>query len=84
MDGFIDDIITINIDDPRWAERAKNTALLNIHTMFRPRKFNKPLKRDDPLLLHNITGEGQIADRKTFLGWDIHTYSLQVFLTHKK
>ena len=36
MDGFIHDTITINIDDPYWVERAKNAALLVIHTIFRP------------------------------------------------
>ena len=36
MDGFIHNKITITIDDPCWAERAKNAALLVIHTIFRP------------------------------------------------
>ena len=48
MDRFIDDIITITIDDPPWVERAKNAALLIIHTIFRPWKSNEPLKQDDP------------------------------------
>ena len=37
MDGFIDDVITITIDDPFWVERAKNAYLLIIHTIFIPR-----------------------------------------------
>ena len=49
MNGFIDDIITITTDDPCWVECAKNTALLTIHTIFRPRNYNKPLKLDDLL-----------------------------------
>ena len=48
MDVLIDDIINITIDDPRWVECAKNAALLIIHTIFIPRKSDKPLKRDDP------------------------------------
>ena len=36
MDGFIDEIITITIDDPCWVERSKKSALLVIHTIFRP------------------------------------------------
>ena len=44
MDGFIDDIITITIDDPCWVERAKNAALLIIQTIFRPQYSDKPLK----------------------------------------
>ena len=36
MDGFIDYIITITIDNPFWMDHAKNVALLVIHTIFRP------------------------------------------------
>ena len=49
MDILIDDIITITIDNPCWVDRAKNSALLIIHTIFRPRKYDKPMKQDDPL-----------------------------------
>ena len=34
MDGFIDDIITITVDDENWLDRAKIAALLVIHTLF--------------------------------------------------
>ena len=34
MDGFIDDIITIMVDDKHWIYRAKSAALLVIHTLF--------------------------------------------------
>ena len=33
MDGFIDDIITITVDDDHWIDRAKSAALLVIHTL---------------------------------------------------
>ena len=56
MNGFIDDTITITIDNPHWVERAKNTALLIIHTIFRPWQSNETLKRDDPLSLRKIAG----------------------------
>ena len=36
MDGFIDDIITITVDDNHWVDCAKTAALLVIHTLFRP------------------------------------------------
>ena len=48
MDGFIDNIITIIIDEPSWVERAKLTALLFIQTISRPLNSSKPLKQDDP------------------------------------
>ena len=36
MDGFIDDIITITVNDDHWVDRAKSADLLVIHTLFRP------------------------------------------------
>ena len=84
MDGFIDYITTITIENPCWVERAKNLALLIIHTIFIPRNSYKPLKQDDPLSLHKIAGEGQIVERKTCLGWYTHTRSLRVFLPREK
>ena len=36
MDGFIDDIITITVNDEHWIDRAKSAALLAIHTLFQP------------------------------------------------
>ena len=80
MDGLIDDIITITIDNPHWVERAKNAYLFIIHTIFRPRNYDKPLKRDDPLSLCNLAGEGRLAKHKTCLGWDIQTPCLRLFL----
>ena len=80
MDGFIYEIITITIDDPHWVERNKNTVLLIIHTIFIPWISDKPLKQDEPLSLHKITGEGQLAERNTSMGWDIQNRSLRVFL----
>ena len=84
MYGFIDDIITITIDNTYWVERAKNSALLVIYTIFRPLHSNKPLKRNDPFSLRKLAGEGKISERKTCMGWDIHTHSLNVFLPKEK
>ena len=84
MYGFIDDIITITIDNTYWVERAKNSALLVIYTIFRPLHSNKPLKRNDPFSLRKLAGEGKISERKTCMGWDIHTRSLRVFLPREK
>ena len=68
MDGLIYDIIAITIDNPCWVEITNNAALLIIHIIFRPRHSNKPLKRDYPLSLRKIVGEGQIDKRKTCMG----------------
>ena len=34
MDGFIDYIITITVNDEHWIDSAKSAALLFIHTIF--------------------------------------------------
>ena len=44
IDGFIDDIITITVNDEHWIYRAKSAALLVIHTLFRPLHPSEPLK----------------------------------------
>ena len=77
MDGFIDDIITITVNDKHWIDRVKSAALLVIHKLFRPLHPSEHLKQDDPLSLRKLTGEGQLADQKTCLGWIINTHSLQ-------
>ena len=84
MDGFINDIITITIDVNHWIDRAKSASLLVIHTLFRPLESSEPLKRDDPLSLRKLAGDGQLAERKTCLVWDINTQSLRVSLTEDK
>ena len=51
MDGFIDDIITIPVDDKQCIDCAKSAAILVIHTLFRPLQPTEPLKQEDPLSL---------------------------------
>ena len=84
MDGFIDDIITITVDDDHWIDRAKSEALLVIHTLFRSLQALESLKRDDPLSLRKLAVEGQFVEQKTCLGWDINTQSLKVSLPEEK
>ena len=44
MDVFINNIITITVDEKHWIERAKSAVLLVIHTLFRPLQPSEPLK----------------------------------------
>ena len=84
MDELIDETITITIDDLVWVESAKNASLLIIHTIFRPLHSDKPLKSDDLLSLRKQAVKGQIAKRKTYMGWDIQNRSLWLFLLREK
>ena len=65
-------------------ERTKNSAILIIHNIFRPRQSEKSLERYDPLSLLKLAGEGQLVERNNFLGWDIQNLSLCIFLSQDK
>ena len=56
MDGFINDIITITVDDNHWIDCSKSSALLVIHTLFRPLQPSEPLKLDDTISLRKLAG----------------------------
>ena len=84
MDVFIDDIITITVDEQHWIDCAKSVAILVIHALFQPLQPSEPLKQDAPLSFRKLAGEGQLANHKTYLGWDINTHSLRVFLPEEK
>ena len=80
MVGFIDNIITITVDDKHWIDCAKVAALLVIYKLFWPLHLSEPLKQDDPLPLEKLVVEEKIAEHKTCLVWDIKTHYMIVFL----
>ena len=81
MDGFINDIITITVDNNYGIECAKRTALFFIHTPLRPLQEYEPLEYNDPLSLRKLAeGEG-LVEGKTYLVWDIKSHYLRLFLT---
>ena len=42
------------------------------------------MKRDDPISLRKLAGEGQLTNHKTCLGWYIKTHSLRALLPEEK
>ena len=84
MDIFIYKIITITVDNKHWVDRAKIAALLVIHTLFQLLKPSETLKRDDPLSLRKMAGEGQLSYHKTCLWCYIKNNSLRVLLPKEK
>ena len=84
MGGFIDDIITLTVDDPTWVGRSKNTAFLVIHIILWPLQVPEPLNRDYPLSLQKLAGGWFLSEVKTCLGWVMQTSTLQVFLPKEK
>ena len=84
MDGLIYDIITLTVDDKHWIGRSKSASLLIINTLFQPLQTSEHMKRDDPISLSKLTGEGQLANHRTCIGWDINTHYLMVSIWEKK
>ena len=82
--GLINDIITIMVDGKHWIDRSKSAAILVIQTLFQPLQPSDPLKRDNPLSLRKLAGEGHLDEHKTCLRWYINTQSLRVFLPEDK
>ena len=64
MDGFIDNIIYITVDNKYGIERAKTAALLVINLLLQTLQASKPLKHDDQLYLRKLSGEGKLAKQK--------------------
>ena len=84
MGSLIDDIITIMVNEEHCIDSAKSAALLVIYTLFQTLKPSEPLKRDNPLSLRKLAGEGKLCEQNTCIGWDINTHSLRVFLPEEK
>ena len=80
MDGLIDNIIAIILDNKYGIEREKTAALLVSNTILRPLQVSETLKCDNPISIRKLSGEGKLTKWKTCLGWYIHTHSLRVFL----
>ena len=64
MNGLIDNIITVTVDDKHWIYRGKCADLLVINTLIQPLQPSEPLKRDDPLSLRKLAGWGQLFKQK--------------------
>ena len=66
MDGSINDMITITVENEHWIERPKSAALLVINTLFLPLQSYEPIKSNDPLSLRQIAREGKLSELKNF------------------
>ena len=65
VDGYIDDLVTLVLDEPALRERAENAVPLLVHILFRPVAPDEPTDRDDPLSLRKLKGEGNLSETKT-------------------
>ena len=84
IDGYIDDLITIILDTEDLQKRANHVIPLLLHTFFRPVHNSEPYERTDVLSDTKLKAEGQLEEKKTFLGWIINTRNLRINLPSLK
>ena len=84
IDGYIDDILTIIIDSEDMHLRGIHTVPLLCYTPFRPVHKDEPVTRTDIIGTDKLIAEGNLSERKTFLGWIIDTRQLRIFLPKLK
>ena len=84
IDGYIDDFLTLIIDDKNLIPRGIHAIPLFLYLVFRPVHKNEPVERNDILSKAKLLAEGKLEEEKTFLGWKINTYSLRITLPSLK
>ena len=84
VDGYIDDLLTITLDDPDLVTRGSQAIPLMCHTIFRPVHKNEPLPRTNILSKAKLIAEGMPSEQKTFLGWIIDTRRMRISLPKLK
>ena len=84
VDGFIDDLISIILDQMNFPERGRHAVALALHTFFRPTNPDDPVPRDDILSLRKLLAEGGLEETKMVLGWFIDTRRFIIKLARDK
>ena len=84
IDSFIDDLISIILDELGLPERGRNAVALALHTFFRPTNPDDPVPRDDILSLRKLLAEGGLEETKMVLGWFIDTRRFIIKLARDK
>ena len=83
-DGYIDDVITVTVDEDNYVEKGQHAAPLAVHCVFRPVKTKDPLPRDDAVSIRKLDGEGTPDEVKNCLGWNIDTRKFRIYLPKGK
>ena len=83
-DGFIDNLITIALDEDNWVDRGSNVAPLAAHCMFRPLHPEDDLPWDESISIRKLEGEGTLDKDKICLGWEIRTRQFCIYLPIEK
>jgi len=63
-DGYIDDCLTVALDQDDEVQRSQEALPLIVHTIFRPLDPDEPVKRNDNISDEKLKGEGQPSEKK--------------------
>jgi predicted DsbA family dithiol-disulfide isomerase len=77
VDCYIDYLCTICVDLDSNAERCASAFGLAVEVVGRPFDLDDSLPRDALLSLKKLQGEGQQAEIKMNLGWELKSWSLK-------
>jgi hypothetical protein len=83
-DVFIDDLISIILDDGAGCKRGAASSLLAIHTVGRPVAAHEPVLRNELTAEKKLIAESLLEEVKTTLGWLLDTRRLLIGLPMDK
>jgi hypothetical protein len=83
-DIFIDDLISIILDDGAGCTRGAASSLLAIHTVGRPLADREPVLRNELTAEKKLIAESLLEEVKTTLGWLLDTRRLLISLPMDK
>jgi hypothetical protein len=83
-DVFIDDVISVVLDDGKGCKRGAAASLLAIHAVCRPVAVYEPIPRNKLTAEKKIIAESLFEEVKATLGWLLDTRRLLISLTIEK
>ena len=83
-DGYIDDFLSVGLDEADLLRRSQEAPTLAVHSVFRPVHDDEPIHRDDAISAKKLKGEGTPSEQKIMLGWLICTRSCRIYLPKDK
>ncbi len=83
-DIYIDDGISVAVDEGDNVKRAEAAMLLAMHVIGRPFDADDPIPRKDIVSLSKLAAEGMMSETKMILGWLFNSNRLTISLPFEK
>ena len=83
-DGYIDDCLSLGIDEGDLVQKSQEALPLIIHSIFRPKDPEEPIERDDNISMKKLMAEGQPSEIRVMLGWQIDSRRMRISLPTTK